>query len=111
MSESSARCTAIERSGDRNTAAPSTGERKCTPASVILRSSAKLNTWKPPEIGQDRSLPVHEAMQTTVGCNHLRAGPEHKVVGIAEHDLRAQTLELLGRHRLDRPIGTHRHED
>jgi hypothetical protein len=41
-SESSARCTSIERSGDRNTSAPSTGERNLTPSSVSLRISARL---------------------------------------------------------------------
>ena len=30
--------------------------------------------------------------------------------GIAEHDLRAERLEFLGRHRLDRAVGADRHE-
>ena len=49
MSEPSSRCTAMDASGPRNTIEPSTGERKRTPSSVILRRSPRLNTWKPPE--------------------------------------------------------------
>ena len=45
MSEPSARCTCIARSGSRKTSAPSTGERKRTPSSVSLRIVARLNTW------------------------------------------------------------------
>jgi hypothetical protein len=48
-SESSSVCTRIEISGLRNTGSPFTGERKRTPCSVSLRSSARLKTWKPPE--------------------------------------------------------------
>lgn len=36
-------------SGPRNTRAPSVGEAKVTPCSVILRRWASENTWKPPE--------------------------------------------------------------
>ena len=39
----------IDFSGDRNTLSPLIGEAKWTPASVSLRSSARLQTWKPPE--------------------------------------------------------------
>ena len=35
--------------GDIDTHEPSTGERKRTPCSSILRSLARLKTWKPPE--------------------------------------------------------------
>jgi hypothetical protein len=49
MSEPSSRCTCIEISGLRNTGLPSTGDWNFTPSSVILRSSPRLKTWKPPE--------------------------------------------------------------
>ena len=49
MSEPRSRCTCMDSSGPMNTVSPLTGERKVTPASVILRSSPRLNTWKPPE--------------------------------------------------------------
>ena len=35
--------------GSRNTLLPSTGERKLTPFSSILRNFPRLQTWKPPE--------------------------------------------------------------
>jgi hypothetical protein len=49
MSASRSRCTCMERSGVNITGSPLCGERKLTPSSVILRSVARLNTWKPPE--------------------------------------------------------------
>ena len=49
MSEPRARCTAMDSSGPMKTLAPSTGEAKVTPSSLILRMAPRLNTWKPPE--------------------------------------------------------------
>ena len=39
----------MDSSGPMNTLAPSTGEAKVTPCSLILRISPRLKTWKPPE--------------------------------------------------------------
>ncbi len=49
MSERRVRWMRIDSSGERNTGAPSMGERKLAPSSLILRMSARLNTWNPPE--------------------------------------------------------------
>ncbi|MNV67226.1 hypothetical protein D3C71_1600180 [compost metagenome] len=49
MSEPRSRWTCIDSSGPMNTLAPSTGEAKVTPSSLILRMAPRLNTWKPPE--------------------------------------------------------------
>jgi hypothetical protein len=49
-------------------------------------------------------------MQSAVRLDDLEAGPQIQVKGIAKHDLRARPHELLRRHRLDRPVGAHRHE-
>jgi hypothetical protein len=45
-----------------------------------------------------------------VRAQDLVAGPEHEMECIAEHDVRAQAFELLGRHRLDGAVGSDRHE-
>src|SRR2546427_3426926 len=49
MSAPSARWTSIASSGERKWDAPSIGDRNSTPSSVIRRSFARLQTWKPPE--------------------------------------------------------------
>src|SRR2546426_2999111 len=49
MSAPSARWTSIVSSGERKWDAPSIGDRNSTPSSVIRRSFARLQTWKPPE--------------------------------------------------------------
>jgi len=41
---------------------------------------------KTARIGQDRSVPVHEAVQATVLFDDGRAGPQHQVKGITEND-------------------------
>ena len=92
MSERSARCTSIESSGVSRTSEPSSGERKRTPSSVILRSLRRLNTWKPPESVRIGLLPVHEAMQPAVRGDDLRSGPQHQMERVAEDDLRAEAL-------------------
>ena len=61
-------------------------------------------------IGQHRTRPVHEAAQAAEPGDALGAGPEHQVVGVAEHDLGSRGGERLGRHSLHRRRGAHRHE-
>jgi hypothetical protein len=61
-------------------------------------------------IREDGTLPMHEAMQSAVRAQDLVARPQHQVKRVAEHDLRAQALELLGRHGLHGSICSHRHE-
>ena len=37
-------------------------------------------------------------------------GPVAEVVGVGQHDLAAECLELLGEEALERPLRPHRHE-
>jgi len=53
---------------------------------------------------------MHETVQPSMGGDDGRTRAQHQVEGVAENDLRAQSLELLGRHRLDRAVGAYRHE-
>ena len=46
-------------------------------------------TWKPPRVGQDRAVPAHEAVQAAEPRDALGAGPQHQVIGVAEHDVGA----------------------
>ena len=61
-------------------------------------------------IGQDRAVPAHELMQATEPRDALRAGPQHQVIGIAEQDVGAGFLHLLGIERLHRRHRADRHE-
>ena len=53
---------------------------------------------------------MRERVQAAVRADHVDAGPQQQVERVAENDLRAQALELLGRHRLDRAVRADRHE-
>ena len=110
MSERSASCMSMESSGVSRTSLPSIGERKRTPSSLSVRRLLRLNTWKPPESVRIGRAPVHEAVQAAVRCDHLRPRAQQQMEGVAEDDLRAQLLELLGRHGLHGAVGPHGHE-
>ena len=43
-------------------------------------------------------------------AHHVGTGPQHEVVGVAQHDLGADGLEVGGVERAHRPPGAHRHE-
>ena len=61
-------------------------------------------------VGENRTPPVHEAMQPRMRLDHLEARPQVQMEGIAENDLRADGFELLRRHGLDGAVRAHRHE-
>jgi hypothetical protein len=42
--------------------------------------------------------------------DHVQAGPQPKVKGVAEDDLGAELAQFMRRHRLDGAIGADRHE-
>ena len=110
MSEASARCTSMESSGVRFTWSPSMGERKRTPSSVILRSSARLNTWKPPE----------SVRMGRCQCMKPCRPPCARMTSVPGRSIRWKVLprmicapmrfQFLGRHGLDRAVGAHGHE-
>jgi hypothetical protein len=49
-------------------------------------------------------------VQAAVLRDHVQPRPQPEVEGVAEHDLRAERVELLRRHRLHRAVSAHRHE-
>ena len=61
-------------------------------------------------IGQDRPLPVHEAVQPAEPRHPLGPRPQHQMIGVAEQDVGAGGADALGQHRLDRAGGADRHE-
>ena len=87
-----------------------TGEANCTPSSEIFPQRPEAEHLEAARVGQDRTVPAHEAVQPAVLGDHLEPGAQPQVEGVAEDDLRARGGELLGRHRLDRAVGADRHE-
>ncbi len=61
-------------------------------------------------IGQDRAIPVHEAVQPAQPRHPLGPRAQHQVIGIAEDDVRARPAHGFGLHRFDRGCSAHGHE-
>ncbi len=61
-------------------------------------------------IGQDRTGPIHEAMQAAQSLDHLRSRAQHQVIGVGEDHLRARRADVFGPERLDRRRRAHGHE-
>ena len=110
MSASSQRWMSIAFSGVSRWRDPSMWDWKVTPSGVIRASLASENTWNPPLSVRMGARPAHEAVQTAEAADHLLAGPQVEVVGVAEDDLRADGGEVLRRQRLDRAERPHGHE-
>ena len=94
MSEPSAAWISMLSSGVSSIFEPSRWFWKRTPSSVILRSFASDQTWKPPESVRIGFCQVRESMQTAQFPDQLMPGPQPEVVGISQNDLRAELLQL-----------------
>ena len=110
MSASSARWISHRQLGREKqpVAVDGRGERDAVLVDLAQRPQAEH--LKAAGVGEDRPAPAHEAVQAAVRGDHLDPGTQPEMKGVAEHDLRAERFELVGRHRLDRAVGAHRHE-
>jgi hypothetical protein len=61
-------------------------------------------------IGEDRSWPIHEAMETALARNPVGAGPQHQVVCISQDALASRRSNRIGGHRLDGSRCAHGHK-
>jgi len=69
-----------------------------TEGDALLRQLAQLRQRHHLEaaaVGEDRPRPVHEGVQAAERGDALSPRPEHQVVRVAEHDLRAGTGHRL----------------
>ena len=110
MSEPSASWTAIECSGVKrwSRAVEMRAERD---AVVVDRAQvAQADHLVAAGVGQDRPVPGHELVQAAEALDALVAGPQVQVVGVAQDDLGADLVEVVGIERLDRGVGADRHE-
>jgi hypothetical protein len=86
----------IESSGVRNRRSPLIGRGELDAFLDDLAQRAQAEDLEAARIGEDRSVPAHEAMQAAVGGDDLQPRPQPEVEGVAEHDLRAEAPDLSG---------------
>ena len=96
------------------------GEEPAAPVEVRLEARALLGDLsvlgeavdlESAGVREQRPVPGHEPVQPSERANELLPRAEHQVVGVREDDLRAQRLEIVLPHRLDRRLRAHRHEE
>src|SRR5213078_231548 len=75
------------------------------PAEPLEREHLKAT-----RIGEERTIPAHEAMQGPELLDDLLAGPHVQVVAIREHQRRADAAEVVRGERPDGPLSPDRHE-
>ena len=87
-------------------------ERTCEPDALLadLAERAERPDLKAAGVGEDGAVPAHKAMQTAETLNHLGAGAQPQMEGVAEQDVRTAGRDLAWREPLDRAVGTHRHK-
>ena len=61
-------------------------------------------------IGEDRSVPRHEPMQSPELAHEVGSGPQQEVVGVPQEDLGPGLAHVVGAQALDRALGADRHE-
>lgn len=62
-------------------------------------------------IGEKRSVPRHEPVQTTYTLDEVRARPQMQMVSVAQDDVRPHGLEIIGSKRLDGRLCPYRHKN
>ena len=65
---------------------------------------------EPARVGQHRPVPGGEPVQPAERLDHLFAGAQMQVVGVAEDDLRAGAANLVRMQTAHRSVGADRHE-
>ncbi len=61
-------------------------------------------------VGEDRSRPPDEPVQTAAAGDQLVTGPQEQVIGVAEDDLGVHLLQVAMQCRLDGSLRPDRHE-
>src|SRR4051794_26443663 len=61
-------------------------------------------------VGQDRPIPMHEAMKPAELPENIEARPNEKVISVSENDLGFEFSQFARTDRLDRSLGAHRHK-
>ncbi len=80
---------------------------------VVVESGdrvAEREDLEPAGIGEDRTVPAGEGVQTAELLDDVLARPEMEVVRVAEDHVGAEAAHLVGVERLDRPLRADGHE-
>ena len=87
-------------------------DRRRKPHTLLadLAQVAQRKHLEAARVGQDRTVPAHEAMQPAVRRDHLQPGPQPEMESIAEDNRRADADQFVRGHGFHRAIGAHRHE-
>ena len=90
MSEPSSRWISMLRSGDEMVHRPVDVAAEGHPLLGELAEVGQAHHLEAARVGQDRPLPVHQAVQPPEPRHPLGPGPQHQVIGIAEQDVGAR---------------------
>ena len=85
-----------------------------TEAHAVVRNFAQFGKTEDlvaAGIGEDRSVPGHEFVESAEIANQLMAGPKIKMIRIPENDLCAEFLQCLVAQTLHRSLRAHGHEE
>ncbi len=63
---------------------------------------------KPTRVGEDRTVPAHEAVKATHLCHQLSSRAQVEVIGIPQDQLGPQFAQIAGIQGLDRGLGANR---
>jgi hypothetical protein len=66
---------------------------------------------KAPRVRQEGTLEGHEAVEAAQAVYEALPGAKHEVVGIAQHQVRTEALQVIGADGFDTAKGAHRHKD
>ena len=75
-----------------------------------LAQVCKAHHLEAARVGEDRLVPVHEAVQPAQPVDPFRTGAQHQVIGVAQQDVGAGGGHAFGHHRLHRGGGADGHE-
>ena len=89
---------------------PSMWLRNSTPSSLTVRKPLEREHLKSARVGEDRTIPPHEAMQSAEIANQLVARTQMQMIRVAENHLRAELAQIDGIERLHRRQRADRHE-
>ncbi|MPM47030.1 hypothetical protein SDC9_93738 [bioreactor metagenome] len=76
----------------------------------LLEPGTEAHHLEAPGIGEGRPRPVHEGAESTGLVDDVGARLQIQVVRVRQHRLGTELLDLAGRDRLHRGLGTDRHE-
>ena len=101
----------MDSSGPMKILCPSMWEAKVTPLLPDLPQRGQGEHLEPAGVRQDGAVPVHELVEPPHLPDDMVARPQVQVVGVAELDLAAHLLQIMGGDAaLDGPLCAYVHE-